>query len=109
MESEKIIECVTEEKAIEMLKLFRSEFDVDSKLPNAMMFDIAIRAIEENDKLKSQVEKLKTTISKMETTTDKVFEETICRWHDSDVDLRVFEYLGITEKEYGDWLTRSCK
>ena len=102
MESEKIIECVTEEKAIEMLKLFRNEFDVNSKLPNAMMFDIAIRAIEEN-------ERLKVVISKMETTTDKVFEETISRWHDSDVDLRVFEYLGITEKEYGDWLTRSYK
>ena len=57
----------------------------------------------ERDELLIEVEELKATISKMETITEKVFEETIGRWHDSDVE-NVYEYLGITEDEYKWWL-----
>ena len=53
----------------------------------------------ERDELLAEVEELKATISKMETITEKVFDETISRWHDSDVE-NVYEYLGITEDEY---------
>ena len=58
----------------------------------------------ERDELLAEVEELKATISKMETITEKVFEETIGRWHSSDVNLRVYEYLGITYDEYKWWL-----
>lgn len=61
-----------------------------------------------NDELLEEIKQLKATISKIETITEKVFEEAIGRWHDSDVDLRVFEYLGITEDEYKEWFERSC-
>ena len=57
----------------------------------------------ERDELLIEVEELKATISKMETITEKVFEETIDRWHSSDVE-KVYEYLGITEDEYKWWL-----
>ena len=57
----------------------------------------------ERDELLAEVEELKATISKMETITEKVFEETIGRWHSSDVE-KVYEYLGITEDEYKWWL-----
>ena len=57
----------------------------------------------ERDELLTEVEELKATISKMETITEKVFDETISRWHDSDVE-KVYEYLGITEDEYKWWL-----
>ena len=57
----------------------------------------------ERDELLVEVEELKATISKMETITEKVFEEIISRWHDSDVE-KVYEYLGITEDEYKWWL-----
>ena len=32
-------------------------------------------------------------------------EESIDRWHESDSPLPLHEYLGLTEKEYGTWLT----
>lgn len=45
------------------------------------------------------------------TTSDKI-EDYIIRWHDgSGKGLRVYEFLGITEQEYFDWLsgTRSVE
>lgn len=34
------------------------------------------------------------------------FEERVAEWHSSDSDLTIYEYLGMTEDEYFDFVLR---
>jgi DNA-directed RNA polymerase specialized sigma subunit len=36
--------------------------------------------------------------------TVEAIDDFVDAWHESDSDLEIYEYLGMTEEEYGEWV-----